>query len=112
CWAWPKRTPNQRAHEESVLEKFIPPPGLTVEPMAGKSKDDIAIDDDDATGPDFVRTIMLASRKGIELAKKAPAQGANWTATCAQCGIEFNECAPMQYDYTIRINAIYRQLVE
>lgn len=119
CRSWPDRSPDERRHEEGILEKFIPPLGLTVEPLAGKSKDDIIIEDDDATGPDFVRTIMLASKKGIELAKNATAisskgstAAVNVTAVCGQCYGEYTGCSQLQYDYTTRINAIYRSLVE
>ncbi|KAH9407651.1 hypothetical protein TYRP_012473 [Tyrophagus putrescentiae] len=118
CLAWPDRNAEQKKHEQAVLEKFIPPPGLTMEPspMSGKSKDDIVSEDDDGSGPDFVRTIMLASRKGIDLAKNASSSSSssssNWTSICGQCDVEYSGCGSMQYDYTTRINAIYRQLVE
>lgn len=111
CMTWPDRNLEQQKHEQSVLDKFIPPPGLTIEPLTGKSKDDIVVEDDETSGPDFVRSIMLASKKGIDLAKTTNLTS-NLTVICGGCESEYSGCSPMQYEYTTRINAIYRQLVE
>ena len=111
CLAWPRRSAQQRQHEESVFEKFNPPQGLTKEQIQSKSKDDVNIEDDDATGPEFLRTIMMGSKKGIELAKRT--YGNIFNNICVRsCNSEYPECPSMHYDYTTRINAIYRQLVE
>lgn len=112
CMTWPDRNLEQQKHEQSIVDKYVPAPGMAVEPLTGKSKDDIVLEDDETTnGPDFVRTIMLASKKGIDLAKTANGTS-NLTAICGQCDTEYNGCGSMQYEYTTRINAIYRQLVE
>ena len=53
--------------------------------------------------PAFVRTFYEAGKTGIELGK---------TAQCGQCKLMYSKCNQMQYDYTIKTNALYKDLME
>ncbi|KAF7490994.1 hypothetical protein SSS_05580 [Sarcoptes scabiei] len=102
CYSWPERKADQRESEESVIDKFL----TNTESPSKK-------DDEDET-PDFVRVVMEASRKGIDLAKHAQSITAkNIRSICSGCQTDYSDnCAPMNYAYTVRINALYRKLIE
>ena len=53
--------------------------------------------------PAFVRSFYEAGKKGLELGK---------TAQCGQCKLVFSQCNQMQYEYTIKTNALYKELME
>jgi len=53
--------------------------------------------------PTFVRTFYDAGKTGLELGK---------TSQCKQCPKMFNKCNRMQYEYTIKTNALYKELME
>ena len=53
--------------------------------------------------PSFVQTFYEAGKKGIEL-------GA--TGKCSECKRLFNRCNQMQYDYTLKTNALYKELMD
>ncbi|KAI2800325.1 hypothetical protein RDWZM_000490 [Blomia tropicalis] len=116
CWRWPERNASDRRVQLSILERFNAPTGIVLEPVvaAAKGKDDGNGDgdgSDSADAHDFVRIIMNASKRGIDLAKNS-IKSMNRTSTCLPCMNEYGECNPMQYQYTTRINAIYRRLTE
>ena len=109
CQTWPERNAKQREFEENALEKFSLPSQVNGEILFSKSKDDS--DDDESTGPDFVRAIMFGAKKGIELGKQ------NQARVCDHCRTEFamkpnHQCSFVQYHYTTRMNALYRKLTE
>lgn len=121
CLAWPKRSAAKQAHELEVIERF----NSSVKDTA-KGKDDESDDNSSGSTPDFVTTIMTSAQKGIAISKQ---DGVGKSAEELQsicndkCSQEFNRpdsnsaepelpCSPMHYDYTVRINALYRQQVE
>jgi len=52
--------------------------------------------------PLFVRTFYEAGKKGIELGRDK---------RCDTCQQVFAKCTPMQYDYTVQTNALYKELI-
>lgn len=123
CLAWPKRSPVQQTHELEVIERFNL--SATQKSDGAKGKDDDGDENGSGSTPDFVTTIMSAAQRGIAISKEAGSQTDDkLEATCnEQCSREFNRpesdaaeaeppCSPMHYDYTVRINALYRQQVE
>ena len=53
--------------------------------------------------PDFVRSFYNAGKKGIKLGE---------SNECAECENTYKNCNEMQYDYTIKTNALYKDLIE
>lgn len=99
CYSWPERSDEQKEAEQSIIDRFI-----SVQESPKK--------EDEEDTPDFVRVIMQASKKGIDFAKKL-SNSKNPRTTCLGCQNEYSSgCAPMNYAYTVRINALYRKLIE
>lgn len=53
--------------------------------------------------PTYVRSFYNAGKKGIKLGE---------SKDCDQCKKEYQNCNAMQYDYTIKTNALYKELIE
>lgn len=93
CLSWPTRSFKSRKHEEDVVERFL-------------SSTELNDSDDESGGSvDFVRIIMQGAQKGIQVAKQPKMR-------CNQCEVTYPNCTPLQYNYTTRINAIYRNMIE
>lgn len=98
CQSWPQRSYRSRRHEEEVADRFLTT--AVVDSEAGSGGEE-----GNTSSIDFVRAIMAGSRRGIEIAKHPKLQ-------CKVCWREFSQCSPLHYNYTVRVNAIYRSMVE
>lgn len=59
-------------------------------------------EEEDEDLPDFVENFYEAGKKGIEFAK---------SGECGNCKSIYSQCNKMQYDYTVRTNSLYRDLI-
>ena len=102
CYSWPERTAEQKSREKTVIDQFI----STMETTNKKEEDDET--------PDFVKVIMQASKKGIDFARNAKANSVKGLrSACLNCQNQYSaSCPPLNYAYTVRINALYRKLIE